>query len=277
MSHKTKLQKLRQRRDMKVWYPRASDLVLPDVPASERGQVRKILEWLGKFPIRGGTCWQTAQAVTLTAGDPRVQYCEGVSWNVKRIAGRCVPMFPHDGECTSSICVCKPLPHAWNTCNGHIVDLQGEFYNWRFPGSEYLHESLKVYSPEDIPVGGVSGSILQKVWMDEHEDRKPESMAAICQHVFKEASDRLVRDVGDMMDKNLPKQSNATAEDLGDGLFRVTDSKVLAALPCRQLGAHEEFQSYRQLSQGPPDHKNKRGRTRGRVSQVEVPSPSVPR
>ena len=79
------------------------------------------------------------------------------------------------------------------------------------------------------------------------------------------------------MDKNLLKQAITTAEDLGDGLSRVTDSKTLAALPCRQLRAHEEFQSYRQLSQGPPDRKNKRDRIRGRVSQVEVPSPSVPR
>ena len=77
------------------------------------------------------------------------------------------------------------------------------------------------------------------------------------------------------MDKNLPKQAIATAEDLGDGLFRVTDSKVLAALPCRHLKAHEEFQSYRQLSQGPPYRKQQRGRTRGTVSQVAVPSPSA--
>jgi hypothetical protein len=51
------------------------------------------------------------------------------------------------------------------------------------------------------------------------------------------------------------KQGIATAEDLGDGLFRVTDSEVLAALPCRELKAHEEFQSYGQLSQGLLDGK----------------------
>ena len=55
------------------------------------------------------------------------------------------------------------------------------------------------------------------------------------------------------MDKNLLKQGIATAEDLGDGLYRFTDSEVLAVLPCRQLKAHEEFHSYRQLSQDHPD------------------------
>ena len=94
-------------------------------------------------------------------------------------------MFPHDGECISSICVCKPLPHAWNLVNGHVVDLLAEFYNWRF-GSEYLHEPLKVYTLEDMRVGGVPAnfSIVQKVWMEQHQ-REPESMAATCQHVFK--------------------------------------------------------------------------------------------
>ena len=196
MGHKTKSQKLRQRQSAKVWYPRASDLLLPDVPPRDRAEIRKILSFLdGKFPVHAGTCWQTAQTLTLLSRDSRVSYVEGVSWNVKQIeVGRYVPMFPHDGECASSVCVCRPLPHVWNLVNGHVVDLQGEFYNWRF-GSEYLHEPLKVYSLEDIPVGGVWGSILQKVWMEEHEDRKWESMAAICQHVFKEASDRLVQKV----------------------------------------------------------------------------------
>jgi hypothetical protein len=77
------------------------------------------------------------------------------------------------------------------------------------------------------------------------------------------------------MDKKLLKQAIATAEGLGDGLFRVTDSKVLVALPCWQLKAHEEFQSYSQLSQVPADRKQRLVRTRGRVSRAEVPAPSV--
>jgi len=102
-------------------------------------------------------------------------------------------MFPHDGECISSICVCKPLPHAWNLVNGHVGDLLAEFYNWRF-GSEYLHEPLRIYTLEDVRARGVSGgnfSFFQKVWMEEHQDREPESMAATCQHVFKEVIDKL--------------------------------------------------------------------------------------
>jgi hypothetical protein len=192
MGHKTKSQKLRQRQSVTIWYPKVDDLVLPDVHPHAQTEVRQILGWLGKFPVQAGTCWQTAQAVVLMTHDPRVEYVEGVSWNVKCVGGgRYAGMFPHDGECTSSVCVCKPLPHAWNTVNGFVVDLLAEFYNWRFSGSEYLHEPLKVYSLEDIPVGGVTGSILQKVWMEEHEDRKPESMDAICQYVFREAIDRL--------------------------------------------------------------------------------------
>src|SRR2546422_11342117 len=103
-------------------------------------------------------------------------------------------MFPHDGKCGSAVCVCKPLPHAYNLVNGYVVDLLAEFYNWRFPGSEYLHESLKVYSLEDIPVGGVTGSIFQK----ENENCggfEHMTKAEICQHVFREASDRLIQKV----------------------------------------------------------------------------------
>jgi hypothetical protein len=199
MAHKTKIQKLRQRQRIETWYPRASDLVLPDVPANERAEVRKILGWLGKFPVHAGTCWQTAQTVASFTQDRRVKYVEGASWNVKQIgAGKYLPLFQHDGECSSDVCACKPLPHAWSLVNGHVVDLLAEFYSWRF-GSEYLylHEPLKVYSAEDLlRVGGVPGnfSLLQKVWMEEHLDRDPENMAAICQHVFKEASESLIRE-----------------------------------------------------------------------------------
>jgi hypothetical protein len=45
------------------------------------------------------------------------------------------------------------------------------------------------------------------------------------------------RDVGVEMDKKSLKQGMATAEDLGDGLFCIADSKVLEAFPCRQLGS----------------------------------------
>src|SRR5713101_2870170 len=107
MSHKTKAQKLRQRSSCRCWYPKSSDLVLPDVPAGERAEVRKILSWLdGKFPVCAGNCWMTAQAVVLMAKDSRVQYVEGVSWNVKQIEpGRYVPLFQHDSECASEVCV----------------------------------------------------------------------------------------------------------------------------------------------------------------------------
>jgi hypothetical protein len=57
------------------------------------------------------------------------------------------------------------------------------------------------------------------------------------------------------MDKELWKQGIATADDVGNGLFCITDPKVLAVLPCRELTQQEEFLSYCQLSQHV--HKNK--------------------
>lgn len=80
-------------------------------------------------------------------------------------------------------------------------------------------------------------------------------------------------DMGGNVEKKLLKQAVATAEELGDGLFRVTDPKVLAALPSQQLTQHEEFRSYCQLSQGPADRKHQGGRTRGSASEAEVPVP----
>jgi hypothetical protein len=79
------------------------------------------------------------------------------------------------------------------------------------------------------------------------------------------------------MHKSLLEQAIATAENLSDGLFRITDSEVIAALPCRKLKAEEEFISYRQLSQGPHGNRYQHGRTRCSVAQTEVLSPSVMR
>src|SRR6266446_10285121 len=186
MAHKTKAQKLRSRRDITTWYPRGSDLTLPDVPANEQAEVRKILSWLGKLPVRVGACWGIAQAVVVMAQDLRVQYVEGAYWNVRDIgAGHVGPMFQHSDdtlECTS-VCVCKPSPHAWNTVNGYVVDLLSEFHNWRF-GSQWLHEPLKIYSLDDmrafeeqhrtnplLRVGGVHGgnfSLYNEVWREQN-------------------------------------------------------------------------------------------------------------
>src|SRR5260370_37447135 len=191
MSHKTRAQRQRLRWSCQCWYPRANDLQLPDVPAGDRAEVRRILSWLGKLPVRGGTCWQTSQAVTLLARDSRVQYVEGAHWNTKNEAGHAGPISElADGtlEC-SSVCKCKPLPHAWNTVNGHVVDLLEEFHNWRF-GGEWLHEPSKTYSVDDLlSVAGSPGnfSITQKAWMEQHQDHETQSMAAICQRTFKEA------------------------------------------------------------------------------------------
>jgi hypothetical protein len=44
--------------------------------------------------------------------------------------------------------------------------------------------------------------------------------------------------------------SNHDRGRLGNGLFCITDPKVLAGLPCRALTEQEEFLSYGQLSQG---------------------------
>ncbi len=226
MAHKTKAQRLQRRRDLKIWYPKANALVLPEVPPNERAEVRKILGWLGNFPVHAGTCWKTAQAVALTAHDARVEYVEGVSWNVKRTgAGLYVPMFPHDGECASVVCVCKPLPHAWNAVNGHVVDLLAEFHNWRF-GGEWLHEPSKVYSAEDLlRVGGVPSnfSITQKAWMEQHQDREPESIAVICQHVFKKASERLIQEAAA---SQVTKKTNLVIQISKEEVAKTSESKM---------------------------------------------------
>ena len=181
----------RLRWSCQCWYPRANDLQLPDVPAGDRAEVRRILNWLGKLPVRGGTCWQTSQAVTLLGRDPRVQYVEGASWIVKNIDGQTEPMF-NEGLLQ------QPFPHGWNLVNGHVVDLLAEFHNWRF-GGDWLHEPLKVYTLEDMRAfEKLHGnfSIFQHTWVEQHEDSclvEPDDMAAICQHLFKEAINGLVQ------------------------------------------------------------------------------------
>jgi hypothetical protein len=165
MAHQTKAQKLRKRRSVEIWYPRASDLVLPDIPAGERAEVRKILSWLGKLPIRGGECWQTAQAVTLLARDPRVRYVEGVYYLAESAL---------DGPMS------KPYPHAWNLVNGHCVDLLTESHNWRFGGEDvWLHEPLKVYTLEEIRAFELRGVLGGSISILDED-----------QHVFKGAIDR---------------------------------------------------------------------------------------
>src|SRR5260370_20536930 len=59
-----------------------------------------------------------------------------------------------------------------------------------------------------VGVGGVPGgnfSITQKVWMEEHQDHEPQDMAAVCQHVFKEAEEKLEMSIekesGEWLDK----------------------------------------------------------------------------
>jgi hypothetical protein len=143
----------KSRYDVEFWHPRSFELKLPDVPESLRPKARKVLtpilraanEYLQEKGrgIKGGECWQTAFLVSLLSahvGGPLVDYCEGV-WTRS-----------HENKWWGPEDDTKIAPHAWNLFEGHVVDLTAEFYGWNSYGEDapWLHEPLKVYSPQDV-------------------------------------------------------------------------------------------------------------------------------
>lgn len=136
----TAMEESRRRRDTKVWYPTAADLPLTHVPEEARPQLRKRLDpWLRnlihigfgeRIGIKGGDCWQVAQALLMaTMGDPGVVLVEGV-WNR--------PWQIEEGD--------QPAPHTWCMVDGYRVDLIAEFYSWRSDDSEWVYEPLVEYT-----------------------------------------------------------------------------------------------------------------------------------
>ena len=102
-----------------LWYPKSSELQLPDVPVEAREQVRTRLEpvlanlrdYDGiRVGVKKGMCWEVAQAIMLTANDAGFTYVEG-AWQHP------------DGKRYAS-----PVPHGWVNVDGHRVDLINEFF-----------------------------------------------------------------------------------------------------------------------------------------------------
>jgi hypothetical protein len=89
----------------------ASDLKLIDVPEHARESVRAFLApFLQYVPVREAECLIVAKLLMQIANSPRVEYIEGV-WSHRRMPA--------------------PVPHAWNTVDGHLVDLIVEYKDAR--------------------------------------------------------------------------------------------------------------------------------------------------
>jgi hypothetical protein len=175
-----------------IWYPRAHQLQLPDVPREHQVQVRKLLTpalrkmTQAHIPVQGKHCWQIAQALVMAINNPRCNYVEGV-WTR-----------PH--ELDDVVCECgenhhkEPAPHAWNTIDGHRVCLVRELYNYNSYGGDgdWLYEPLHEYSHAEInkmvedgeisglddlawsDFGDISGSYL--FWKTHTEESLPEHL-----------------------------------------------------------------------------------------------------
>jgi hypothetical protein len=145
-----------------------ADLKLPDVPDHARESVREFLALLvPKIPVKNGDCWRIAQQLFALANSPRVGYVEGV-WTKKT----------HQDEHRLGLCVDADCdyeeqlfgaPHAWNTVDGHLVDLsvENKFRDWTpedaewYPLDNWWHETLRVYTSDDIAALRESGFDFQ--------------------------------------------------------------------------------------------------------------------
>jgi hypothetical protein len=115
----------------------AAKVRLPDVPRRERKEVRKVLApLLSSIVIKAGDCWNNSQQLMTVANNPRVGYVEGV----------------YEAECKECECGCNPIPHGWNTVDGHLVDLTLEFRWFTEPtfNKNWLHEPFKEFTQGDI-------------------------------------------------------------------------------------------------------------------------------
>jgi hypothetical protein len=116
------------------------DLKLIRVPEPEREAIRIFLApLLRKVIIKAQDCWNVGQQLVIAASSPRVAYVEGVYQGKESINCDC--------ECCRT-----PKPHAWNTVDGHIVDLSVE-HRAKFSGwiqEDRLWEAHKSFTIEDI-------------------------------------------------------------------------------------------------------------------------------
>jgi hypothetical protein len=153
------------------WYPNADDLQLPDVPEHVRPDARRclapILRELNRYlsekgrGVRGECCWETAFLMSLLSahvGPTTLDHVEGVWTRALDNTWRT----PDDAI--------RPAPHAWNSLEGHIVDITAEFYGWNSNGEDakWLHEPLKVYSPEEIYLQALNSNwdcVSSDIWL----------------------------------------------------------------------------------------------------------------
>lgn len=141
--------RLQRRSNVELWYPKATELKLPNVPEQFRSEVRKYLApVLRRFSqagheidiaVKAGECWNTAQCLQVFADD-KLKYVEGV-WTRSP-----------ENAWWSAEDAADPSPHAWNSYQGYIVDLIAEFYNWNSSGedSPWLHEPVREYSYAEL-------------------------------------------------------------------------------------------------------------------------------
>ena len=137
---------MNNRLNTEIWFPRAFQLELSDVPPHARAEVRKlIVPALSRMKSAGiavaaGECFQVAQALTILADSPRCRYVEGAWMRTDDLFTDC--------DCGDH----GPAAHAWNSIDGYRVCLISEFYSWRTYGADcdWLYEPLREFSYGDF-------------------------------------------------------------------------------------------------------------------------------
>jgi hypothetical protein len=129
----------------------AKDLKLPDVPEQAREDIREFLTPLLKnVPVKDNDCWNIAQKFMLAANSARVCYVEGC-WTHKAHRDR---HLRRECDCTEYTgTATDAAPHAYNTVDGYIVDLNVERWTLDEPESslkEWWHEPFKIYTVDEI-------------------------------------------------------------------------------------------------------------------------------
>jgi len=129
----------------------AKDLKLLDVPEHAREEIRQFLAgFIKNVPVKDNDCWNIAQKFFLAANSPRVCYVEG-AWTHKAHRDKHLRQECNCNEYTGD--ATDAAPHAYNTVDGHIVDLNTE--RWTPEEDEWLlndwwHEPFKIYTFDEI-------------------------------------------------------------------------------------------------------------------------------
>lgn len=150
------------RETTEVWFPKAWDLALPDVPDHAKQSVRehlsKILPLMRygygdrkRLGVRFGECWKIAQNLTVADGSGRTRYVEGAYASLRECECGC-------NECSGER---TAYAHGWNTVDGYTVDLIVEFFIWQTFGkdAEWFHEPLRDFSREEVDENGETSGI----------------------------------------------------------------------------------------------------------------------